>query len=126
MPGTSDEERYERSMRRIERWIGVVAVAGAVYAAVAHGWRNGVGFAAGAAFSWFSFRHWKGFVEALGTTARKRGSLWWIARLALIAILAYVIVKILNVKLVALLAGLLAAGAAAILEILYQLLFPGE
>ncbi len=88
MPGTSDEERYERSMRRIERWIGVVAVAGAVYAAVAHGWRNGVGFAAGAAFSWFSFRHWKGFVEALGTTARKRGSLWWIARLALIAILA--------------------------------------
>ncbi len=126
MPVTNDEDRYQRSMRRIERWIGVVGVVGAIYAAVAHGWRDAVGFVAGAAFSWFSFRHWRGFVEGLGSGLRKRSSLWWIARLALIAILAYVIVKILNVKIVALLAGLLAAGAAAILEILYQLLLPGE
>ncbi len=113
-------------MLRMGRWIASLGAAAAAYAGAAHGWRDAAGVGLGAGLSWLSFRRWRSVVEGLGSSGRRRSSLWWMARLALIALTAYAIVKLLKVRVVAVLAGLMTAAAAATFELLYQLFLPGE
>ncbi len=126
MTPESEASRYRASARRIASLIGVLGVAGTIYAAIVGGWRAGLGFAVGAAASGFSFWRWKAVVEGLGPAPGRASYGRWIGRFLLIAAAAYVIVKYLVVNIVAVLAGLLVAAAAVIFEIVFQLFHPGD
>jgi hypothetical protein len=120
---TSDEAFVEGALRRIERntiWLGA---AGAVAVTMGWGWTAGVGFAAGAAGSYFNFRWLKQVVGALSGATRpsKWRAVLFGLRYLLFGVLLYVIVKFFAIKLVAALCGFLAAVGAVLLEILYEL-----
>ena len=119
-----DEAFVERAVRRIERntvWLGA---AGAVAVTMGWGWTAGMGFAAGAAGSYFNFRWLKQVAGALSGATRPskwRAVLFGLRYLVFGAIL-YAIVKFFAIKLVAALCGFLTAIGAVILEILYELM----
>jgi len=85
---------------------------------------DAAGFLAGAGLSYVNFDLLSGLAHVMGGSASKaRG--WGVLialRYAIVGTAAYVIVRILGITPVALLAGLLAAFAAVILEILYELI----
>lgn len=122
----SETARYRASARRIAWTIAALGVAGALYAVFKAGWRAGLGFALGAAASGLSFWRWKAVVERLGSAPARVAWGRWMARFLILATAAYVIVKYLEVNLVAVLAGLLVAAAAVIFEIIFQLFHPGD
>lgn len=108
---------------RIRTFLIAIALAGSGVFAVARGWRSGLGFLLGAGVSYASFERWHAMVHSLGA-ASGRGAAWRsTARLLLLALAVYVIVKYLEVNRMAALAGLGAAAAAVILEILYELIY---
>jgi hypothetical protein len=123
-PG-NDEARYSRSLTRITRWIVLLGVVGAVYLGFAKGLRFAGGFLLGCTASWLSFWRWSKVAESLGSSGSNgRGSVRWIIRFLAVAGVAYVIVKYLEVNVVAALAGLLVAAAAVVFEIVFQLIDP--
>lgn len=123
-----DEAREERFQRQvIRRLYGLLAALSAVGAAAGWIWRDwawAASFVLGAAASVINFRWFHQLADSIGPDRRprKRLAVFLCLRYLLFALAAYVIVRFFGVRLTALLAGLLVAGAAVILEILYELL----
>ena len=116
---------YQQALRRVRFLALAVGVAGTVAILVAYGLRTATGFMLGSALSILNFRGLSMLVNAIGGTA-KPGPLAAVLitlRYLLIGFAIYVIVRFLGVTPAAVVWGLLAAFAAVILEILYELIF---
>jgi len=115
---------YDRALTRIKYFTLLVSLVGTVAMLLARGRGAAAGFLAGAGISYINFELLSGLVHVMGASAPKaRG--WGVLialRYAIVGLAAYVIVRILGITPVAVLAGLLAAFTAVILEILYELI----
>jgi hypothetical protein len=121
----TDEARYHRSVRRMRRTIAVLGAAGAIAASFVYGPSTGFGFLIGAAASFLSFWRYQRIAESLGRSnnaGRPRVKRFMI-QFALLAGAGYVIVKYLEVNRMALAIGLLVAGVAVTIEILYEIIY---
>jgi hypothetical protein len=115
---------YEQALRRVRRFAVVLALTGTAAVLAAYGLRTAVGFMLGAALSILNFRGLSMLVNVIG--GAKPGALAAVLialRYLLIGCAIYVIVRFLGVTPAAVVWGLLAAFAAVILEILYELIF---
>lgn len=128
MTATPDQF-YQDAIRRIYRIIAFLAAAGAV-AGLAWGWRASVGFALGAAISWFAFSAFHFLAGRLGRSPDKPADqgrhfavAWMIGfRWIAVGLAGYVIIEVLGVNKGAFLAGLTVLGAAVLIEILFELI----
>jgi len=115
---------YDRALTRIKYFTLLVSLVGTVAMLLARGRGAAAGFLAGAGISYINFELLSGLVHVMSASAPKaRG--WGVLialRYAIVGLAAYVIVRILGITPVAVLAGLLAAFTAVILEILYELI----
>jgi len=117
---------YQQALARIERLTMAIGVIGTVAIAIKLGLRAGSGFAVGVLISLFSFRTFRGVADSIGGRKNRRAAAFaalFLLRYALIGATIYVIVKYLEVSLMALLAGLFSSIAAVLAEILYELGF---
>jgi hypothetical protein len=114
---------YERFIRRVQRIILALGLAGALGLSFSRGIRAAAAFLIGAAISFTSFWGWHRVVDALGPNPRRRGRLVFILRLITLVALACVIIKYLGLNVAAAAAGLLVSGAAVILEIIYEMIY---
>jgi hypothetical protein len=117
---------YDRALRRIGVMTLFLGAAGTVALFATKGSRPAVGFLMGVALSIVNFQGLCMLANALGAS-RKPGLLAGLfigLRYLLVGIALYVIVKLLGFAAVPVLAGLLAPFGAALLEILYELIFP--
>ena len=125
----SDDGIYERVIVRITRGILAIGLVGFVFALLTKGWRFGLGFLLGACTSYLSFWRWRRVVETLGSDSKSRRSITamvgMVARFALLAAAAYAIVRYLEVNPVAVFLGLLVAAAAAIVSVVFELIYAG-
>jgi hypothetical protein len=116
---------YEQALRRVRFLSLVVALTGTAAILIAFGLRTAVGFILGAALSILNLQGLSMLVNVIGGAA-KPGALAAVLialRYLLIGCAIYVIVRFLGVTPAAVVWGLLAAFAAVILEILYELIF---
>jgi hypothetical protein len=116
---------YKRAFSRIKYLTIAVGLAGTAAMFFARGRGAAAGFLAGAGISYVNFELLCGLSHVMGASASK-GRAWGVLialRYAIVGVAVYVIVRILGITPVAVLAGLLAAFAAVILEILYELIF---
>ena len=112
---------YVRVTRRITLWIAVFGAAGAIAAASLQGWRNGLGFALGAALSYLSFWRWQKVAESLGDSGSAMRSMpLMVLRFVLLAAAAYGIVKYLGISPPAVFFGLLSAAAATLVSLCFE------
>ena len=120
----------EPTARRLYRLMVVTAAAGVAGALALGGWRTAVGFAAGAVFSavnlWLVHR----LVRKVGATGeedpggpQKASIAVFAFRYAAFGLAAYAIVIYFEASLLAVFAGFFVAVAAAILDILCELLY---
>ena len=117
---------YERALKRIRVLTLVVGAAGGIALLVTQGPRSGLAFCLGAALSVVNFQGISALAEMIGGTQRPK--LWAVLfiglRYLVLGFAVYVIVRILRFAPVPVLGGLLAPFGAAVLEILYELIFP--
>ena len=118
------------NLERIPRWIVFIGCAGMPIAGLLAGPWGALGFAAGAAGSWWNYRYLKRAVASLAEAAAAQtspGSAGLItglfARFLLLGAGSIVILKYSKTSLIALLAGLFAPCLAVFLEILYELIW---
>jgi hypothetical protein len=126
-----DEVYLRRSVGRIHAWMMVVSSAGVLLLFASRGWRWGLGFALGAAASWLNLYWLEKLVDSLGQAAAKKPPKKRVAvvlglRYLLLGAAGYVILNYSDLSVVAALVGLFVSAAAAILEILYQLVKYGS
>lgn len=109
--------------RRMERSALALSIVGGVVIGVAVSWRHGGGFLAGAALSSMSLYATHRYVRAV-TGDMPKGRRGWVVAIRYIVMAAtlYAILKFLRLDPGAALAGLFVAAAAAILEILFELI----
>jgi len=115
----------ERALRRIRLLTVAVGAAGTLVALVKLGIRPAVGFLIGATLSVANFEGISMLAHAIGGTQKPKAvaTLLIALRYVLIGCALYVIVRILGFTPMAVLAGLLAAFGAVLLEIFYELIF---
>jgi|HubBroStandDraft_5_1064220.scaffolds.fasta_scaffold128387_2 hypothetical protein len=116
---------YDRALQRMTRIAGAIGVAGVLITLIWHGPRVAVGFLAGAILSMINLRWWTGLANALGPSGKapRRGSAVLLGlRYVVVGTAVYVIVKILEIAVLPVLAGLLVSVAAVLIEILYELI----
>ena len=119
-----DQAFYEGVVRRIKRLILILGLLGAIAIATWKGWRFGGGFLIGAATSYFSFWRWQRVVDAVGPGGTNGRSPWLLAlRFVVLIAAGYVIIDLTGVNQGAAVAGLLVPGAAATIEIVYELIY---
>ncbi len=120
-----DDAQYNRPVRRIRRTVVILGSAGTLVVSIVYGWRTGAGFLACAAVSFLTVWRQQRVVESLGfSTSRKRlPMLRLMLQFAVLAAAGYVIVKYLELNRLAAVSGLLVAGIAVILEIIYELIY---
>jgi len=125
MTPPNEDRQYDRPVARIRRFIVAFGVAGAVFAFFRFGPRDAAGFLLGSLASFFSFWRQKKVAESLGpeNVAKRPPVMRFIVQFAALALTGYVIVKYLEVKAIAIVLGLLVTAAAALAEILYELIF---
>jgi hypothetical protein len=115
---------YDRALSRIKYLTLAVGLFGTVAILITRGRAAAAGFLAGSGISYVNFELLSGLAHVMGGSAPKaRG--WGVLialRYAIVGTAVYVIVRVLGITPVAVLAGLLAAFAAVILEILYELI----
>ncbi len=118
--------RYER----VPRWIGLVGLVGIPIAAIAQGLPGALGFAVGAAGSWWNYDQLQKVVKSLAVAAEQGNSpppvrivLAMFARLCVVAAAALVILKYSKSSLIGLLVGLFAACIAIGLELFYEIVW---
>jgi hypothetical protein len=116
---------YGRALRRIRFLTVVVALAGTVATFIWLGARAAAGFLVGGALSTLNFQGLSMLAGALSGWAKPAPVAAVVIglRYLLIGCAAYVIVKVLSITPFSVLCGFLAAFAAVILEILYELIF---
>jgi hypothetical protein len=122
----SDDEFYIRAIRRILRFMGLLAAAGTIVALAWRGWKSGAGFALGSAIAWINFLWLKRLVESLGASPAKGSSGKAVllgSRYLLLAGVAYVILRFTSISLPAALTGLFVSLGAVLLEILFELVY---
>jgi hypothetical protein len=126
-----DNETAIRMSRRIERLTLIFGVIAALAVAFAKSPRAGIGIGIGSLLAWLNY-HW--LDQALGSlvtvAAAQEGSpnarvpavVYWkfAGRYVLIGLVVYVSVHYFDVPILAVLIGLLALGAGAMVESLYQ------
>jgi hypothetical protein len=115
----------DRALRRIRFLTVAVGLAGTVVVLVSQGLRPSAGFLMGATLSVANFEGLSMLAYAIGGT-QKPGAVAGLLialRYVLIGCALYVIVRVLGFAPLAVLAGLLAAFGAVIIEILYELVF---
>jgi len=115
---------YDRALTRIKYLTLAVGLVGTVAILLTRGRGAAAGFLAGAGISYVNFELLSGLAHVMGASAPKaRGwGVLIVLRYAIVGVAVYVIVRVLGITPVAVLAGLLAAFAAVILEILYELI----
>ena len=119
-----DDTSFQQTTERVTRIAGILGAAGVVASFIWGGWSSAAGFALGATASWLGFRGLKQVVGTLGTDRpAPRLALKSVLRYALIAGVAYVIVKYTVVNLRAGLVGLFLSTAAVLVEILIELIY---
>jgi hypothetical protein len=129
--------RYRRSEEWIARLTLILGAAAGVAVGFARDWRWGAGLMVGAALAWLNFRWLKQGLDALtqsivGQGQRSKGEVPVEAyfkaafRYALIALIAYVIFKYLNVPALSLVLGLCALGAATLAVSVHEIFRPQE
>jgi len=115
---------YEQALRRVRRFAVILGLTGTAAVLAAFGLRTAVGFMLGAALSILNFRGLSMLVNVIGGAKPGAFAAVLIAlRYLLIGCAIYVIVRFLGVTPATVVWGLLAAFAAVILEILYELIF---
>jgi hypothetical protein len=123
---TSDDEFYLRSVGRILKFMAILAGAGTLFAFAWRGWRSGAGFALGAAIAWINFLWLKRLTESLGASQPRRathGAVILGSRYLILGGVAYVILRLTNISLPAMLTGLFVSLGAVLVEILFELVY---
>ena len=126
-----DEEYLRASIARMVRFMAIMSAAGMVALFAWRGWRWGLGFGLGAAISWLNFRWLKKLVDSLheaaaGKKPNQRAAVILGLRFLLLGGAGYAILRYSEISLTAALVGLFVSAAAAIVEILYQLINYGS
>jgi|SRR5579871_4831452 len=121
-----DSTFYERALRRIWRLSFAVSFVGTAAWLVVQGLRPAAGFLMGAALSLLNFQGLVMLAHALGGSKNSglKAAILIALRYAIIGVALYVILELLGFAPLPVLSGLLAPFGAAILEILYELIFP--
>lgn len=122
---TDTPEFYERALRRIDRIALILAVCAATALFFREGWRGGLGAGAGAAAAFLNLQMWKRVARSVDPSASPStaGSAALAGlRYLLLGTGIFVIIKYLGVSLLAVFLGLLTGVAAALVEMLYQLI----
>ena len=116
---------YAQALRRVRLFAIAVGLSGTVAVLTLRGARPAAGFLMGATLSILNFRGLSMPVQVLGGSAKPGplAAMLVALRYVLIGSAIYVIVRFLGVTAEAVLWGLLAAFAAVILEILFELIF---
>jgi hypothetical protein len=118
----SDQEFYERAIRRVKRNILVLGVTGTLVLAIWKYPRFGCGFLIGGAASYLSFWRWEHIVEAI-VTGKTRQPAWRLAiRFLVLMAAGYVIIRLTGFNLAAAAIGLLLPGFAVTIEMIYELI----
>ena len=119
MPVAEKTDSYTALVARLGRWIILVGAVSWVYVAVRWGWTSAAGFGFGVIGAYCNMR-WlaNGLVRPKGLAAAL-----FIFRFALVGGAAYVILKIFEISPLFVLAGLLTATGAVVLEIFFQLFY---
>jgi hypothetical protein len=125
-------ESEASAVRRIERAMLALGLAGSLAGTAVGGWRWGAGFLLGALASYLNFRWLKQLVYALshaalspGKPPRARVAVILGFRYLILAAGAYAIVNYSELSLTAALMGLFVSVAAVMLEILFELVYAG-
>lgn len=114
----------DRVLRRIERFALALGVIGAIAAEVRFGARTAAGFFCGASISVLNFWTLDRMTAAITSSGIARGAAGLYGlRYFMVGGVIYVIVKVLEISLMSVLAGLFVSAAAVIVEILYELVF---
>ena len=117
---------YARAAERLERFVWLAAAIGAVISTLTGHWPSILGFLAGAAIGILNFRWLKRGVGLLGRSERPpklRSAVFLGMRYVFLGLALYAMMNFFGNSLMAVLAGLLIPVAAAILEILYELIY---
>jgi len=115
---------YDRALTRIVRVGMVLGAAGTIYVAARYGYKDGVGFLAGAGLSILNFHGLRRVVEGLSPQEKpgfRASPIFWGLRYFIFFGAGYAIVKLLEISLMPILAGLFVAAAAIMVEILFEL-----
>lgn len=124
----NDAARMERALARIRRLMALLAALGAVAMLAAKGAAWGAGFLAGALAAMLNFRWLEqvaGGLDPARGPRRLRWAMLFGLRYVLLGAVGYVIVKVFGFSGLAILAGLLVAAAAVLVELIYELVHAG-
>jgi len=114
---------YSRLIANTTRGIAAIGLCGAAIGWLNWGWRSGLGFLFGAGLSYVSFWRWRRFTEALTGAGAKLSVTGMLLRLGALIAAAYAIITYLEVNPAAVVLGLLAAAAAVVVSILFELIY---
>ena len=131
LPPVADPDFHVGFSRRLQFLTLAIGFSAALVVLFLKSFRAGCGVASGTLLAWLNFRWLDAGLEAFVVAATKQSdspktkvpaSTYWkfAGRYALIGLIVYVIVSYLSIPLLAVVCGLLALGAAAIVEGLYQ------
>ena len=119
-------EYSERTITRIIRIAAVFGVIGTIAILIKAGMKPAAGFLAGSILSLINFHGLRRVVDGLSGRADagfKGSPMFWVFRYFLLFGIGYVIVRVLEISLMPILAGLFTLAAAILLEILYELTY---
>jgi hypothetical protein len=118
------DDWFGQTVSRLVKLMVVISLAGTLIVVVWRGWKWGAGFAVGAAISGLNFYWLKRLTESLGSTqVRRRSAVFLASRYIVLGMIAYVILRYSSISLPAALMGLFVSTAAAIVEILFELVY---
>src|SRR5687767_9500560 len=125
----NDDAPERQLVRRVNLIMGALAAAGVMAAGLHSGVAGAIGFTAGAAVSFLSFRWMSNMVFAIGapeSSAKRRFSMVLLAgRYLVFTVVGYAIFRYSEVGFLAALAGCCIQIAAVILEVIYELIYAG-
>jgi len=119
----SDQQFYERMIRRITWVILALGIAGALVLSAVKGFRIGLAFLLGASASYASFWRWQRVLSGISPGPAPQSSWRLTVRMLLWILIACVIIKLLGLSVATAVTGLLVSAAAVIVEIIYQLIY---
>jgi len=119
MPAAEKTDSFAALVDRLGRWIVLVGLVSWVYVAIYWGWKSSLGFAFGVIAAYINVRWLANGLTRPGGIAS--GLL--VIRFALAAGAAYVILETFGISPLFVLAGLLSASLAAVLEIVFQIFY---